>query len=183
MQTRVVLIDPNNVTRECWTQVVKAAGDSFKLVESFSAVFQASKLICELGVVADIVVIHEQTIVMSQVLRLLDAYQKAQPNLINIVLSTRRDQTYVKKVAHLNNTSYILINAEVEQYFLYALQLASTGAMIFSPELIKEQFKLNLSEMELQVLDKMSQDMLNQEIIQQLNISMGTLYRLRSQIK
>jgi hypothetical protein len=38
---------------------VKAAGDSFKLVESFSAVFQASKLICELGVVADIYEAHD----------------------------------------------------------------------------------------------------------------------------
>lgn len=181
---RVVVIDRNDITREGVEGIVSDAGDPFQVTAALVHLREVEACLKEDAVA--VIILDDQTVHPSEVIRLATICHQQYPDTGLIVLSQRRNQEYIQGVMRRGNASFILKNGDVQEQLLKALQLISSGYPFISPEALKllgTRPMGTLTHRDRDVLRLLEQELQVKEIGERLGITAKTVYRIRDKLK
>lgn len=181
---KVVIIDRNDITRKGVEAVIGAAGDPYQVVGDFARLRDAEK--CLAGQIVDLLIMDDQTVAPTEIVRLVKRCHDQHPSLAVIVLTVRRDGDYIEGVMGCGNASYILKDFDTREQLLKALPLASSHFPFLSPDVIQllgTRPVGPLTHRDRDVLRLLAQEMSIKEIGVHLGISDKSVYRTRDKLK
>jgi DNA-binding NarL/FixJ family response regulator len=181
---RVVVIDRNDITRKGVEGIVSDAGDPFQVTAALVHLREVEACLKEEAVA--VIILDDQTVHPSEVIRLATTCHQQYPDTGLIVLSQRRNQEYIQGVMRQGNASFILKNGDVQEQLLKALQLISSGYPFISPDAFKimnSSSPPKLDSQDWDVLRLTEQGLRAKAIGAELGISQRTVYRVRDKLK
>lgn len=181
---RVVVIDRNDITRKGVEGIVSDAGDPFQVTAALVHLREVEACLKEEAVA--VIILDDQTVHPSEVIRLATTCHQQYPDTGLIVLSQRRNQEYIQGVMRRGNASFILKNGDVQEQLLKALQLISSGYPFISPDAFKimnSSSPPKLDSQDWDVLRLLELELPIKEIGRRLGISSKTVYRSRAKLK
>lgn len=183
-QMKVVVCDPNDITRKGIEAIIEEVGGPYHVVAGFVELAETEDYLNRSPV--DVLLLDDQGMTPQEVIRAVMGYKERYPGLWIFLVSHRRDGDYTQTLVNLGSVSFLLKTDLLKHELLKAFQLTQNSYHFISPEafrLIGTKPLTMLTHRDLEFLRMIAKEMQVKEVSHQLGITTKSGYRIRDKLK